>query len=208
MEFQFADRMEQFRTGIFSVLGEKQKEVEARGRKVYNLSIGTPDFAPEPHVIRALTEAAGDPEKWKYAIVDRPELLEAVQNWYQRDYGVTLEQDQIMSVYGSQEGAAHIGFAICNPGDIVLAPNPGYPIFEMGPMLSGARIVHYDLLPENAFLPDLDAIDPEVARAAKMMVVSYPANPVCVAAPDGLFEKIVAFAKKYDIKKTQRRQKP
>ena len=199
MEFQFADRMEQFQTGIFSVLGEKQKEVEARGRKVYNLSIGTPDFAPEPHVIRALTEAAGDPEKWKYAIVDRPELLEAVQNWYQRDYGVTLEQDQIMSVYGSQEGAAHIGFAICNPGDIVLAPNPGYPIFEMGPMLSGARIVHYDLLPENAFLPDLDAIDPEVARAAKMMVVSYPANPVCVAAPDGLFEKIVAFAKKHDI---------
>lgn len=199
MEFQFADRMEQFQTGIFSVLGEKQKEVEARGRKVYNLSIGTPDFAPEPHVIRALTEAASDPEKWKYAIVDRPELLEAVQNWYQRDYGVTLEQDQIMSVYGSQEGAAHIGFAICNPGDIVLAPNPGYPIFEMGPMLSGARIVHYELLPENAFLPDLDAIDPEVARAAKMMVVSYPANPVCVAAPDGLFEKIVAFAKKYDI---------
>ena len=199
MEFQFADRMEQFQTGIFSMLGEKQREVEATGRKVYNLSIGTPDFKPEPHVIQALVEAANDPEKWKYAIVDRPELLEAVQNWYRRDYGVELEQDQIMSVYGSQEGATHVGFAICNPGDIVLAPNPGYPIFEMGPMLSGAKIVHYDLLPENGFLPDLDAIDPEVARVAKMMVVSYPANPVCIAAPEGLFEKIVAFAKKYDI---------
>ena len=199
MGFQFADRMEQFQTGIFSVLGEKQRAVESTGRKVYNLSIGTPDFKPDPHVIQALVEAASDPEKWKYAIVDRPELLEAVQNWYQRDYGGALDKDQIMSVYGSQEGATHIGFAICNPGDIVLAPNPGYPIFEMGPMLSGAKIVHYDLLPENGFLPDLDAIDPEVARAAKMMVVSYPANPVCVAAPDGLFEKIVAFAKKYDI---------
>ena len=82
---------------------------------------------------------------------------------------MVMDKDQIMSVYGSQEGATHIGFAICNPGDIVLAPNPGYPIFEMGPMLSGAKIVHYDLLPENGFLPDLEAIDPEVARAAKMM---------------------------------------
>lgn len=199
MKFQFADRMEQFQPGIFNVLGDKQREMEARGRTVYNLSIGTPDFAPEPHVIRALVEAAQDPEQWKYAIVDRPELLEAVRLWYRRDYGVELEADQIMSVYGSQEGAAHIGFTICNPGDIVLVPNPGYPIFEMGPMLSGAKLVHYALLPENGFLPDLDAIDPETARAAKMMVVSFPANPVCVAAPEGLFEKIVAFAKRYDI---------
>lgn len=199
MKFQFADRMEQFQPGIFNVLGDKQREMEARGRTVYNLSIGTPDFAPEPHVIRALVEAAQDPEQWKYAIVDRPELLEAVRLWYRRDYGVELEADQIMSVYGSQEGAAHIGFTICNPGDIVLVPNPGYPIFEMGPMLSGAKLVYYDLLPENGFLPDLDAIDPETARAAKMMVVSFPANPVCVAAPEGLFEKIVAFAKQYDI---------
>lgn len=199
MKFQFADRMERFQPGIFNVLGDKQREMEARGRTVYNLSIGTPDFAPEPHVIRALVEAAQDPEQWKYAIVDRPELLEAVRLWYRRDYGVELEADQIMSVYGSQEGAAHIGFTICNPGDIVLVPNPGYPIFEMGPMLSGAKLVYYDLLPENGFLPDLDAIDPETARAAKMMVVSFPANPVCVAAPEGMFEKIVAFARQYDI---------
>lgn len=199
MKFQFADRMERFQPGIFNVLGDKQREMEARGRTVYNLSIGTPDFAPEPHVIRALVEAAQDPEQWKYAIVDRPELVEAVRMWYRRDYGVALEADQIMSVYGSQEGGAHIGFTICNPGDIVLVPNPGYPIFEMGPMLSGAKLVYYDLLPENGFLPDLDAIDPETARAAKMMVVSFPANPVCVAAPEGLFEKIVTFAKQYDI---------
>lgn len=199
MKFQFADRMERFQPGIFNVLGDKRREMEARGRTVYNLSIGTPDFAPEPHVIRALVEAAQDPEQWKYAIVDRPELVEAVRMWYRRDYGVELEADQIMSVYGSQEGAAHIGFTICNPGDIVLVPNPGYPIFEMGPMLSGARLVYYDLLPENGFLPDLDAIDPETAQAAKMMVVSFPANPVCVAAPEGMFEKIVAFARQYDI---------
>lgn len=199
MDIQFASRMDQFQAGIFTVLDNKRKEVEASGRKVYNLTIGTPDFKPEPHVVEALREAALDPNNWKYALTETPELIEAVKAWYLRRYGVSLERSQIMSVYGSQEGLTHIALSICDPGDIVLCPNPGYPIFEMGPSLCGAKIEHYELLPENGFLPDLDAIDPEVAKAAKMMVVSYPANPVCVAAPRAFYEKLVAFAKKYNI---------
>lgn len=104
-----------------------------------------------------------------------------------------------MAVYGSQEGLTHIGLAVCDPGDVVLVPNPGYPIFEMGPFLCGAKPVYYDLLPENGYLPDLDAIDPAVARSAKMMVVSYPANPVCVTAPRAFYDRLVAFARKYNI---------
>ena len=199
MDFQFASRMNQFQAGIFTVLDNKRKEMEASGRRVYNLSIGTPDFQPEPHVVEALRQAALDPENWKYALTETPELVEAVKAWYLRRYGVKLERNQIMSVYGSQEGLTHIALSICDPGDVVLCPNPGYPIFEMGPSLCGARIEHYELLPENNFLPDLDSIDPEVAKAAKMMVVSYPANPVCVAAPRAFYEKLVAFAKKYNI---------
>ena len=199
MEFQFASRMDQFQAGIFSVLDQKRREVEASGRKVYNLSIGTPDFQPAPHVMQALCDAARDPENYKYALTELPELLEAVQNWYRTCYGVELEQDEIMSVYGSQEGLTHIGLAVCDPGDVVLVPNPGYPIFEMGPMLCGAKIAYYELRPENGYLPDLDAIDPELARKAKMMVVSYPANPVCVAAPRSFYEKLIAFARKYNI---------
>ena len=199
MEFQFASRMEQFQAGIFGVLDQKRREVEATGRKVYNLSIGTPDFQPAPHVMQALCDAAKDPENYKYALTELPELLEAVQNWYRTCYGVELEKDQIMSVYGSQEGLTHIGLALCDPGDVVLVPNPGYPIFEMGPMLCGAKIEYYELRPENDYLPDLDAIDPELARKAKMMVVSYPANPVCVAAPRSFYDKLIAFAKKYNI---------
>lgn len=199
MEFQFAGRMQQFQAGIFSVLDQRRKAVEATGRKVYNLSIGTPDFQPAPHVMEALREAAADPENYKYALTELPELLEAVQNWYRSCYGVELETDQIMSVYGSQEGLTHIGLALCDPGDVVLVPNPGYPIFEMGPMLCGAKIAYYELRPENGYLPDLDAIDPALARSAKMMVVSYPANPVCVAAPRAFYEKLIAFAKKYHI---------
>ena len=199
MEFHFASRMDQLQPGIFNVLDEKRKEMEAAGRKVYNLSVGTPDFQPEPHVMEALVEAAKDPQNYKYALGDKPELIEAVQHWYQDCYGVTLQKDEIMSVYGSQEGLTHIGLAICDPGDVVLVPNPGYPIFEMGPWLCGAKIAFYDLLPENGYLPDLDAIDPELARAAKMMIVSYPANPACVAAPRSFYEKLIEFARKNDI---------
>lgn len=199
MEITFARRMEKFQPGIFNVLDDKKKELEQAGRKVYNLSIGTPDFQPDRHVMEALSQAALAPENYKYSLTEGPELVEAVQNWYRRRYGVELAADELMSVYGSQEGLTHIGLTLCDPGDVVLVPNPGYPIFEMGPFLCGANIVYYDLLPENGYLPDLDAIPEETARAAKMMVVSYPANPVCVAAPRSFYEKLAAFAKRYQI---------
>ncbi len=199
MEFQFAKRMDQFQPGIFNILDEKKHQLEAKGRKVWNLSIGTPDFPPARHVMEAVSQAALDPENYKYALAERPELLQAVQSWYDRRYGVKLEQDEILAVYGSQEGLTHIGLPICDPGDIVLTPDPGYPIFDMGPTLCGAKVVHYDLLPEKNYLPDLDSLDPELCKKAKMMVVSYPLNPVCVAAPKSFYEKLVDFAKKYNI---------
>lgn len=199
MELNFAKRMDMFQAGIFSVLDDARKGVERSGRKVYNLSVGTPDFHPSRHVMETLSQAALDPENYKYALSDRPELIQAVQGWYRRRYGVELQPDEVMSVYGSQEGLTHIGLAICDPGDVVLVPNPGYPIFEMGPFLCGAKPFYYDLLPENDYLPDLDAIPEEVARAAKMMVVSYPANPICVTAPRSFYEQLVAWAQKYNV---------
>lgn len=199
MEFHFASRMDQFQAGIFNILDDKKKQLEAAGRKVYNLSIGTPDFQPEPHVIAALTEAAQDPNNWKYALTETPALVEAVENWYRRRYGVELVREEIMSVYGSQEGLTHIAWALCDPGDVILCPNPGYPIFEMGPSLCGAKVAYYDLRPENGYLPDLDHFDEELAKQAKAMIVSYPLNPVCAAAPRAFYEKLVVFAKKYQI---------
>ena len=199
MEFHFAKRMDQFQPGIFNVLDDKKKALEAQGRKVFNLSIGTPDFPPPAHVIEALREAAADPENWKYALTECPALVAAVQGWYRDCYGVELQREEILSLYGSQEGLTHIGLAICDPGDVVLVPNPGYPIFEMGPMLCGAELAYYDLLPENNYLPNLDAIDPDLAARAKMMIVSYPLNPVCAAAPRSFYEKLVEFAKKHNI---------
>lgn len=199
MKLQFAKRMESFQPGIFNVLNDKKNEMIRQGRQVYNLSVGTPDFLPDENVMRVMRDACENPDNYKYSLGNLPELVEAVQGWYLRRYGVQLERDEIMSVNGSQEGIAHVALPICDPGDLVLCPNPGYPIFEMGPWLCGAEIAYYDLLEENHYLPDLDAIPEEVARRAKMMVVSYPANPVCVTAPRSFYEKLVEFAQRNHI---------
>ena len=199
MELRFAKRMESFQPGIFNVLNDKKNEMIRQGRQVYNLSVGTPDFLPDENVMRVMRDACENPDNYKYSLGNLPALVEAVQNWYLRRYGVQLERDEIMSVNGSQEGIAHVALPLCDPGDLVLCPNPGYPIFEMGPWLCGAEIAYYDLLEENHYLPDLDAIPEEVARRAKMMVVSYPANPVCVTAPQSFYEKLVEFAQRNNI---------
>ena len=199
MKLNVAQRMEEFQPGIFNVLDERRQQRLAQGLPVYNLSIGTPDFLPDPHVVQALAQAASQPANYRYSLTELPELVEAVQRWYLRRYGVELETDELMSIYGSQEGLTHIGWALCDPGDVVLVPDPGYPIFEMGPALCGAEIVHYPLKEENGYLPDLDGIEPELADQAKMMVVSYPANPVCVTAPDEFYHKLIAFAKAHNI---------
>lgn len=191
--------MENFQPGIFNVLDDRRKARLARGKQVYNLSIGTPDFLPEPHVVEALSRAAADPRNYCYSLSETPELVQAVRDWYERRYGVALDPDELMAIYGSQEGLTHIGWALCDPGDVVLVPNPGYPIFEIGPFLCGAKCVGYDLRADNGFLPDLANFDPDLARKAKFMVVSYPANPLCVTAPDSFYEELIAFAKRYGI---------
>lgn len=199
MDITFSKRSQKLGEGIFSVLNTKKEELLKAGRTVYNFSVGTPDFHPPVHIMKAMEEASRDPENYKYALADRPELLEAVKNFYKKRFGVELQANQIMSMYGSQEGMAHIALPLCDPGDTFLAPDPGYPVFRIGPELTGAKCVTYPLYQENNFLPDFGDIREEDARRAKFMLISYPANPVCSVADDGFYEKAVAFAKKYHI---------
>ena len=166
---------------------------------VINLSIGTPDFKPDAHVMQAVAEAAQKPENYKYSINDTPELIEAVQNWYQRRYDVSLAADEIMSISGSQEGIAHIAFPFVGAGDLVLAPDPGYPIFTFGPMLTGAEMGLYPLYAEKDWVLDFADIPDEVADRAKLMVVSYPNNPTTAIADFEFYERLVAFANKHKI---------
>lgn len=196
---EFADRMKGYEEGIFQVLNEMRLKKEGAGEKVYNFSVGTPDFKPAAHIMEAVAKAATVAENYKYSLGDIPALTEAVLERFEKRYGVSLSAEEVTSVYGSQEGIAHIGFALCNPGDIVLVPNPGYPVFTFGPSLAGAKIVTYDLIEDKGYLPNLSDIDEETAKAAKCIIVSYPLNPVCKCAPPSFYEELIAWAKKYDV---------
>lgn len=199
MDITFSKRARSIEEGIFSILNTKKEELLQAGRTVYNFSVGTPDFHPPVHIMEAMQEACKDPENYKYALSDRPQMLEAVKNFYQNRFGVEVNTRQIMSMYGSQEGMGHLALALCDPGDVVLVPNPGYPVFGIGPELMGAKIVTYPLYKQNNFLPDFDDIPKEDAEAAKYMIISYPANPVCSVADDSFYEKAIAFAEKYHV---------
>ncbi len=199
MEITLSKRSQNIEEGIFTLLNTKKEQLLKEGRRVYNFSIGTPDFPVPEHIRKAMTEACQDPENYKYAITDRPEMLEAVQRFYKRRFDVDIQTSEIMSMYGSQEGMGHFSIALCDPGDIVLVPNPGYPVFGIGPELMGAKIATYPLYEKNHFLPDFADIPEDTARAAKYMIISYPSNPVCSVAPDCFYEEAIAFAKKYQL---------
>ncbi len=199
MELTFSRRSQNIPEGIFSLLNTKKEELLKAGRTVYNFSVGTPDFPPPVHIMEAMQKACADPENYKYPLAARPDLLEAMRDFYDRRFGVSLQTDQIMSLYGSQEGMAHIALVLCDPGDVVLVPDPGYPVFGVGPKLTGAECMTYPLYKENNFLPDFADIPEKYAEAAKFMLISYPANPVCSVADDEFYQRAIAFAKKHHI---------
>lgn len=196
---KFSRKFGQIDSNILMELDEAKKEMEAQGREIINLSIGTPDFPPDKHVMDALSQAFTNPEYYKYGMTESPELIDAVTHWYLRRYGVTLLSENIAAVNGSQEGIAHIAFPICDSGDVVLVPDPCYQIFSFGPTMADVELVPMPLRKENNYLIDFDAIEPETAIKAKMMIVSYPNNPTTAYAGEEFYKKLVAFAKKYDI---------
>lgn len=196
---EFSKRFRQFGDEIFTVLNERKLQLETEGRHIYNFSIGTPDFIPAQHVRDALCQAGQDPNNWKYSLRDLPELTEAVCSYYQRRFGVAIAPEQVASCNGSQDGIGHIGLALCDEGDTVLLPTPCYPVFMAGSLLAGAVPYYYPLTKENGFLPNVKDIPEDVAKKARFMIVSLPANPVGSIGTPEVYAEIVAFAKKYDI---------
>ena len=156
---KFAKRMDCFGEGVFSTLADIRRKKEEAGERVIDLSIGAPNIPPAEHIRRALCEAAADEKNYVYAIRDLDELHQAVAVWYQRRYGVTIDPDrEVVSLLGSQEGLSHIALTLADPGDVVLVPDPCYPIFGDGPLLAGARLHYMPLKKENDYLIDLSLI--------------------------------------------------
>lgn len=197
---KFANRMNRFGEGVFSRLAEMKRQRLEAGESVLDLSIGAPNIPPAKHILDVLCKEAADKNNYIYAINDQKDLLQAVSGWYERRYGVALDPDtEICSLLGSQEGLAHIAMSIVDEGDLVLVPDPCYPVFADGPRLAGAELYYMPQKKENGYVIRLSDIPEDVAQRAKFMIVSYPNNPTAVMAPDSFYEELVAFAKKYDI---------
>ena len=151
-------------------------------------------------MVEALTQAAQDPEMWKYALRDLPELKQAVCDYYERRFGVSgITPSMVQSCNGTQEGVGHLGLALLDPGDTILVPDPCYPVFEAGAKIADAKLEYYPLVAEHNYLPYVAGIDSEVADRAKYMIVSLPANPVGSVGTPEVYEEIIAFAREHDL---------
>ena len=197
---QASQRLDRFSAEVFASLNNKLLALKAQGKTIYNMSVGTPDFKPYDHVVEALTQAAQDPEMWKYALRDLPELKQAVCDYYERRFGVSgITPSMVQSCNGTQEGVGHLGLALLDPGDTILVPDPCYPVFEAGAKIADAKLEYYPLVAEHNYLPYVAGIDPEVADRAKYMIVSLPANPVGSVGTPEIYEEIIAFAREHDL---------
>ncbi|RHC29834.1 pyridoxal phosphate-dependent aminotransferase [Collinsella sp. AM36-4AA] len=197
---QASQRLDRFGAEVFASLNNKLLALKAQGKTIYNMSVGTPDFKPYDHVVEALAQAAQDPEMWKYALRDLPELKQAVCDYYERRFGVSsITPSMVQSCNGTQEGVGHLGLALLDPGDTILVPDPCYPVFEAGAKIADAKLEYYPLVAEHNYLPYVAGIDPEVSDRAKYMIVSLPANPVGSVGTPEVYEEIIAFAREHDL---------
>ena len=192
----YSEKMKCFEASIFIQIREAMAACEL---PVIDLSVGTPDMPPAKHIVDAFLKSAADMENYKYALADTTELTDAAIEWYMRRFSVSLGRENVCGLIGSQDGLVHLPLMLLNPGDGVFIPNPGYPMFYTGARLSSANIKFTPLHEESGYLVDYENISPTAAHSAKLLIISYPANPLGRLAPMEFFEKTVWFAKKYDI---------
>ncbi len=186
---------------LFADISRTVSRLRAEGQDVISLGIGDPDLpTPEP-IIEALTRAARDPVNHRYPESEGlPELRAAIADWYWRRFGVSLDPNsEVVPLIGSKEGIAHIPLALIDPGDIVLVPDPGYPVYTSGAVFAGGEVFYLPLKEERGFLPDLGTVPTEVARRAKLLWINYPNNPTGATADGAFFQEVIEFARQFDI---------
>jgi len=200
MQFTASEKVAQLTTGVFMEVAGRKQEALQKGKDVIDLSVGSPDLPPPSFVIDTLIEYAKDTSKYGYTLKGITEFHDAVCYFYRNRYGVELDAEkEVLQLMGSQDGLAHLATAIINPGDYVLVPDPGYPIYEASVSLAEGTIYPMPLTAENQFLPQLNQIPEDVLKKTKMMIISYPGNPVTALANEEFFKEVIEFAKKHHI---------
>jgi len=198
---KIARRIQTIPPYLFAEIDKKKEEAIKRGVDIINLGIGDPDQPTPNNIIEKLRESVKDPKTHNYPpYAGTAEFRQAVALWYKNRFGVDLDPDkEVMALIGSKEGIAHIFLAFIDPGDFSLIPDPAYPVYKTGTLFANGFPYIIPLLEENNFLPDLEKINEEIAQRAKLIFISYPNNPTAAVANKDFFEKVVKFAKKYDI---------
>ena len=196
-----ANRLTKIPPYLFAEIDRKVQEKKRAGIDVISLGIGDPDLPTPKRIVHVLQEAAADPANHRYAsYFGLSELREAIAGWYGDRSGVTLDPEtEILPTLGSKDGIAHVPLALVDPGDVVLAPDPGYTVYVTGALMAGAEPFIMPLKAENQWLPDLDAIPPDVAERSRLMWLNYPNNPTAAVADREFLERAVAFCRRYDI---------
>lgn len=201
MSSRVAKRLRELPPYLFARIDELKQEARARGADLIDLGIGDPDLPTPAHVVAELARAGADPSHHRYpSYKGMAELRRAAADYYRTRWGVTLDPErEVLALIGSKEGIAHFPLAFVDPGDLVLVPDPGYPVYAVGTRFAGGEVEYVPLLRENGFLPDLGAIPTEVARRAKVMWVNYPNNPTAACATRGFYEELVAWARDNEV---------
>ena len=196
-----ADRIKKVPPYLFALIDKKKKEAIAKGVDIISFGIGDPDQPTPPQVVEKMCEAVRMPKNHRYPDYEGSiEFRSAVAGWYKKRFDVTIDPaSEAMTLIGSKEGIAHVFLAYVDPGDYTLIPDPAYPVYKLGTMFAGGEPHYMPLTAKNKFLPDLAAIDPAIAKKAKIMFLNYPNNPTSAVANLKFFAEAVAFCKQYDI---------
>lgn len=194
--FTESTRLQSLPPYIFAQLDQLKAKARERGVDLIDLGMGNPDKPTPQPVVDTVLRAIQDPANHRYPTFDgKRELRAEIARWYRERYGVTLDPDtQVLPLIGSKEGLAHLALAYVSPGDVTLAQSPGYPVHTRGTILAGGRVEPLPLTAERDYQIDFDAIDPDVARQARLLFFNYPHNPTAAVADRALFERALRFA--------------
>lgn len=201
IDVQLADRVRNLPPYLFAAIDLMKDEALAKGVDVINLSIGDPDVPTPKHIVEAMQAAVTKAEHHQYPSYEGMlSFRSAVAEWYKTRFNVIVDpKTEVLSLIGSKEGIGHIPLAFINPGDVVLVPSPGYPVYPVGTLFAGGESYLMPLLEKNNYLPDFTIIPEDVLKRAKLMFLNYPNNPTSAGAPRSFYEEAIALAKKHNI---------
>jgi LL-diaminopimelate aminotransferase len=199
MAFTKSQRLQALPPYLFIEIDKKKRALIAAGRDVINLGVGDPDLPTHKFIIDEMAKAIYDPKNHRYPFDEGvPAFRQAAASFMQKRFGVEVDADKnILTTIGSKDGIAHLPLAVVNPGDVVLVPQPGYPVYHSGATFAGGVPYVMPLIEKNDFLPDFDAIPEEIKQKAKLVWLNYPNNPTAATAPLWFYQKAVALAQKY-----------